>query len=126
MTNSPPGRSVADVPTVAAPTTQRRAEVLRLLVQPVLVLLLTPIFVPIVTHIGFDPVHFGILMMSLVPMGSMTPPVGVAMFTVCGLLKCPTHEYVLESLPFAVTILGVVAILVFIPEVVLFLPRVLM
>ncbi|MDX9861852.1 MAG: TRAP transporter large permease subunit, partial [Rhodospirillales bacterium] len=92
----------------------------------VLVLLLTPIFVPIITHIGFDPVHFGILMMSLVTMGSMTPPVGVAMFTVCGLLKCPTHEYVLESLPFAVTILGVVAILVFIPEVVLFLPRVLM
>ena len=92
----------------------------------VLVLLLTPIFVPVATHIGYDPVHFGILMMSIVTMGSMTPPVGVAMFTVCGLLKCSTHEYVVESLPFAFTIIGVVAILVFIPEVVLFLPNLLM
>jgi tripartite ATP-independent transporter DctM subunit len=92
----------------------------------VLVLLLTPIFVPVITHLGIDPVHFGILMMSLVTMGSMTPPVGVAMFTVCGLLKCSTHEYVVESLPFAFTILGLVAILVFIPDVVLFLPNLLM
>jgi tripartite ATP-independent transporter DctM subunit len=92
----------------------------------VLVLLLTPIFVPVVTHIGVDPVHFGILMMSIVTMGSMTPPVGVAMFTVCGLLKCSTHEYVVEALPFTFTIIAVVAILVFIPDVVLFLPKVLM
>jgi tripartite ATP-independent transporter DctM subunit len=92
----------------------------------VLVLLLTPIFVPVITHLGIDPVHFGILMMSLVTMGSMTPPVGVAMFTVCGLLKCSTHEYAVESMPFVFTILGVVAILVFIPDVVLFLPRLLM
>ena len=92
----------------------------------VLVLLLTPIFVPIVTRIGFDPVHFGILMMSIVTLGSMTPPVGVAMFTVCGLLKCPTQEYVVESLPFAFTVLTLVAVLIFIPDVVLFLPNLLM
>ncbi len=92
----------------------------------VLVLLLTPIFVPVITHLGIDPVHFGILMMSIVTMGSMTPPVGVAMFTVCGLLKCSTHEYAIESLPFTFTIIIVVAILVFIPDVVLFLPNALM
>lgn len=92
----------------------------------VLVLLLTPIFVPVITRIGIDPVHFGILMMSIVTMGSMTPPVGVAMFTVCGLLKCPTRDYLVESLPFAFTIVALVAVLVFIPDVVLFLPRLLM
>lgn len=92
----------------------------------VLVLLLTPIFVPVITHLGVDPVHFGILMMSIVTMGSMTPPVGVAMFTVCGLLKCSTHEYAIEALPFTFTIIIVVAILVFIPDVVLFLPNALM
>lgn len=92
----------------------------------VLVLLLTPIFVPIVTKIGFDPVHFGILMMSIVTMGSMTPPVGVAMFTVCGLLDCPTHEYAIESIPFTITILGVVALLIFTPGLVLYLPNLLM
>ncbi len=44
----------------------------------VMVLLLTPIFVPIITKLGVDPVHFGIVMMSVVTLGSMTPPVGPA------------------------------------------------
>jgi TRAP-type transport system large permease protein len=92
----------------------------------VLVLLLTPIFVPIVTRFGIDPVHFGILMMTLVTLGSMTPPVGVAMFTVCGLLRCPTEEYVVASLPFVLAIILLVALLTFLPGVVLFLPNLLM
>jgi TRAP-type transport system large permease protein len=47
----------------------------------ILVLLLTPIFVPVITKAGVDPVHFGILMMTIVTLGSMTPPVGAAMYT---------------------------------------------
>ena len=92
----------------------------------VIVLLLTPIFVPVIQHLGFDPVHFGILMMSVVTLGSMTPPVGVAMYTVCGLLKCPTEDYVIESLPFILAVLVLVSILAFFPDVVLYLPRHLM
>ena len=52
----------------------------------VIVLLLTPILVPIVTKAGIDPVHFGLVMMTATTLGGMTPPVGVAMYTVCGLL----------------------------------------
>lgn len=89
----------------------------------ILVLLLTPIFVPIIRSIGFDPVHFGILMMTVVTLGSMTPPVGVAMYTVCSLLDCRVEEYVRESLPFLAAILALVALLLFLPDVVLFLPR---
>lgn len=89
----------------------------------VLVLLLTPIFVPIIVKIGVNPVHFGILMMTLVTLGSMTPPVGVAMYTVCSILDCPIEEYVKESLPFVAAILILVAGLLFLPDVVLFLPR---
>ena len=92
----------------------------------VLVLLLTPIFLPIVTPLGVDPVHFGILMMTIVTLGSMTPPVGVAMYTVCSLLDCPVEEYVVESLPFIFTILVLVAILALWPGLVLFLPNALM
>lgn len=88
----------------------------------VLVLLLTPIFVPIITDLGFDPVHFGILMMTLVTLGSMTPPVGVAMYTVCSLLDCKVEEYVRESIPFLVAIVALVALLLFVPEIVLFVP----
>ncbi|WP_370321156.1 TRAP transporter large permease [Oricola sp.] len=89
----------------------------------VLVLLLTPIFVPVIKSVGFDPVHFGILMMTLVTLGSMTPPVGVAMYTVCSLLDCKIEDYVRESLPFVGAIILLVMVLLFFPGVVLFLPH---
>lgn len=92
----------------------------------VLVLLLTPIFVPIIQKLGVDPVHFGILMMSIVTLGSMTPPVGVAMYTVCSILDTPIEEYTVEAIPFVAAILAVVALLAFFPQVVLWLPNLLM
>lgn len=88
----------------------------------ILVLLLTPIFVPVITKAGVDPVHFGILMMTIVTLGSMTPPVGVAMYTVCGLLETPLEDYVRESLPFFAAIFVLVVLLLFFPGLVLFLP----
>ncbi|WP_028306990.1 TRAP transporter large permease [Desulfitibacter alkalitolerans] len=88
-------------------------------------LLFTPIFLPIVKSVGVDPVHFGILMMTIVTMGAMTPPVGVAMYTVCSILGCPTEHYVKEALPFIAAILILVTFLIFFPQVVLFLPNLL-
>ena len=92
----------------------------------VLVLLLTPIFLPIVRAVGVDDVHFGILMMTIVTLGSMTPPVGVAMYTVCSLLDCPVEEYIVESLPLIGAVLVLVAILALWPGLVLFLPNLVM
>jgi tripartite ATP-independent transporter DctM subunit len=89
----------------------------------ILVLLLTPIFVPVIQRVGVDPVHFGILMMTIVTLGSMTPPVGVAMYTVCGMLDTPLEDYIRESLPFLAAIFLLVALLMFVPELVLFLPN---
>ncbi|WP_174802464.1 TRAP transporter large permease [Martelella limonii] len=89
----------------------------------ILVLLLTPILVPVVVKAGVDPVHFGILMMTIVTFGGMTPPVGVAMFTVCSLLDTKIEEYVKESWPFIVAIMALVALLLFVPGIVLFLPN---
>lgn len=89
----------------------------------VLVLLLTPIFVPIITSAGVDPVQFGIMMMTIVTLGGMTPPVGVAMFAVCSLLNCRIDEYVRESVPFIATVVLLVLLLLFVPDLTLFLPR---
>lgn len=86
-------------------------------------LLLTPIFLPIVKAAGVDPVHFGILMMTMITMGSMTPPVGVVLYTVCSLLDCPTDEYIKESVPFVFSVIFLLLILTFIPQLVLFLPN---
>lgn len=87
------------------------------------VLLLTPIFLPIVVKVGVDPVHFGILMMTLVTMGGMTPPVGVAMYTACSLLECPTEQYIKESIPFIAAILVEIIILTLFPQIVMWLPN---
>ncbi|MDP2698337.1 TRAP transporter large permease [Thalassospira sp.] len=89
----------------------------------VLVLLLTPIFVPIIKQLGFDPVHFGILMMTIVTLGSMTPPVGVAMYTVCAIMNVKIEHYVRESLPFLAAIVLLVLTMLLLPDIVLFLPR---
>lgn len=89
----------------------------------VIVLLLTPIFLPVAESVGVDPVHFGILMMTLVTMGAMTPPVGVAMFTACSIIKCPTEDYIRESIPFITAIIVLVLVLLFFPQLVMFLPN---
>jgi len=89
----------------------------------VIVLLLTPILLPIVRKLGVDPIHFGILMMTIVTMGVMTPPIGTAVYIVCGILKTPLDEYIKESLPFFGAILLLVFVLIFLPDVVTFLPN---
>ena len=92
----------------------------------VLVMLLTPIVVPVITAAGIDPVHFGLIMMTLVTFGGMTPPVGVSMFTVCGILGASYQGYSWQLLPLAFAVLTVVILMILFPDLVLFLPRMLM
>jgi tripartite ATP-independent transporter DctM subunit len=86
-------------------------------------LLLTPIFLPIVKSLGIDPVHFGVLMATVVTLGVMTPPIGSALYTVCGIIGCPVEDYTKESLPFLGAVLIELAILTFLPGVVLWIPN---
>lgn len=97
-----------------------------LLEATVVVMLLTPILVPVIKAAGVDPVHFGLLMMTLVTFGGMTPPVGISMYTVCGILRCSFFDYSRELLPFALAVFVVVLGIIFFPDVVLFLPNLLM
>ncbi|WP_439594330.1 TRAP transporter large permease [Falsiroseomonas sp.] len=89
----------------------------------VITLLLTPILVPVITRLGIDPVHFGLVMMTTVTLGGMTPPVGVAMYTVCGMLDCPMDEYTREALPFLAAVIALIVLMVFWPGLVLFVPN---
>ena len=92
----------------------------------VIVLLLTPILVPIVVKAGIDPVLFGLVMMTSTTLGSMTPPVGVAMYTVCGLLDTPMDEYTREALPLILAVVGLIFAMAFFPPIVTLLPELLM
>ncbi len=91
----------------------------------VTVLLLTPILVPMVQSVGIDPVHFGILMMIMVTFGGTTPPVGVAMYAVCNILKCSTSEYLKAAMPFFIAVVALVILLAVFPSIVMFLPNLL-
>ncbi|MEH7113151.1 TRAP transporter large permease [Neobacillus niacini] len=88
----------------------------------VITLLLTPIFVPIVTSVGIDPVHFGLVMMTVTTFGIITPPMGVSLFTVSQIMGCSPQDTVKEAIPFYIATMLVVAIMVFFPDLVLFVP----
>ena len=90
------------------------------------ILLVTPIVLPVLVDAGYNPVHMGILMVTLINFGGLTPPVGVIMFTVCGILRCRTGEFSLASVPFFLAMIGFIALLAAIPWLSLYLPRTLM
>ena len=89
----------------------------------VVALLLTPILLPVVTAVGVDPVHFGLLMMTVVTMGIMTPPTGIALFTTSSIMGCKPEETSRASIPFLIAVLVVVVIVAAFPQLVLFLPN---
>ena len=90
------------------------------------VLLLTPLFLPLLIAQGHDPIHFGVLMVAILTMGGNTPPIGVTMYTVCGMLRCSVWEYTRESLPFLIVMLSVFLLLALVPGLVTWLPSTLM
>jgi TRAP-type C4-dicarboxylate transport system permease large subunit len=65
-------------------------------------------------------------MMSATTLGSMTPPVGVAMYTVCGLLNTPMDEYAREALPLILAVVMLIFVMAFYPPIVMFLPDLVM
>ena len=91
----------------------------------VVILLLTPILLPMCQSVGIDPVHLGLLMCVIVTMGVNTPPVGMSMYTVNTILDCSLQEYTKSMIPFLAAILLAIGLLAFFPDAVLFLPRLL-
>ncbi len=89
----------------------------------VIILLFTAILLPLVSEVGVDPVHFGIIFMLVVVLGLVTPPVGVSMYTVCSVLDSPVEDYLKECMPFILAIILVDVILIFFPDIVLFIPN---
>ena len=89
----------------------------------IIILLLTPILLPLIRDIGVDPVLFGVVMSVVVTMGILTPPVGIAMYIVCGTLECKLQSYLKESIPFIAAVLFLVALYLSFPRVLLFLPN---
>jgi tripartite ATP-independent transporter DctM subunit len=88
----------------------------------VLIIMLTPIFLPLIRDLDGDPVHFGLVFIIAATIGNFTPPVGAAMYAVCSILKCPINDYTRESIPFMIAVSIVTLTLIFIPDAVTFVP----
>ena len=88
----------------------------------IVVLLTTPIFLPLIKQLGIDPVMFGMLICTVSCMGILTPPVGVAMYIVCDNLKVPLSEWMKESIPFLIAVIIVVVLMIGFPEIATWLP----
>lgn len=91
-------------------------------VDPIVVILvLVPIFAPVVRSVGLDPVLVGTIITLQVAIGSATPPFGCDIFTAIAVFKRPYIEVVRGTPPFIVILLGVSVALIFFPQIALFL-----
>ena len=87
----------------------------------VVILILVPIFAPVVKSVGLDPVLVGTIITLQVAIGSATPPFGCDIFTAIAVFKRPYTEVVKGTPPFIVMLLGVSVALIFFPQIALFL-----
>jgi tripartite ATP-independent transporter DctM subunit len=91
-------------------------------VDPIVVILvLVPIFAPVVQSVGLDPVHVGIIITLQVAIGSATPPFGCDIFTAIAVFKRPYMEVIRGTPPFIFILLSVAVLLIFFPPIALFL-----
>ncbi|MDV3429580.1 MAG: TRAP transporter large permease [Bacillota bacterium] len=88
-----------------------------------LILITTPILLPVAMKIGVDPVHFGIIMMLNLSVGLLTPPVGSTLFVGCALGDIPIEKLSKAMIPFYITMVIVLMIITYIPQIVMFMPN---
>jgi tripartite ATP-independent transporter DctM subunit len=87
------------------------------------VLIFTPIFLPIVTNMGVDPIHFGIIMVLNLSIGLCTPPVGTLLFVGCSISKIGIEKVIRPLLPMYAVMVLVLLLITYFPGLTLWLPR---
>lgn len=91
-----------------------------------IILIATPVLLPVAQAVGINPIHFGVIMMLNLGIGLTTPPVGAALFAVCSIGKVGMSRAVRATLPMYLVMLLVLVIVNLLPDIVLFLPGLLM
>ncbi|MCG8471508.1 MAG: TRAP transporter large permease subunit, partial [Desulfobacterales bacterium] len=88
-----------------------------------IIMLVTPVLLPIMTSLGVDPIHFGIVLVCCCGVGFSTPPLGENMFIASGIGGVTLEEISLKALPFCAITVGVILIMAYCPTLVMWLPR---
>ncbi|WP_232716323.1 TRAP transporter large permease subunit [Epibacterium ulvae] len=90
-----------------------------------IILILAPVFLPILSHYGIDPVYFGILLTINLAVGANTPPLGIDLMAACRVGKIPLSDSFVYLAPFLGVMVGVLLLLVLFPTLITDLPAVL-
>jgi tripartite ATP-independent transporter DctM subunit len=90
-----------------------------------ILLVIVPVLLPTARALGIDPVHFGVVAVVNIMIGLVTPPYGLLLFMMSKIADIPLKDLVREVLPFLWVMIGALALITFVPELVLFLPRLL-
>lgn len=88
-----------------------------------IILIMTPILLPIATSIGIDPVHFGVIMILNLGIGIITPPVGNVLFIGSAISKIKIETLARSMVPFYIVMVIVLMIVTYLPDVVMFIPN---
>ncbi|MDD6351743.1 MAG: TRAP transporter large permease subunit, partial [Lachnospiraceae bacterium] len=81
------------------------------------ILILTPILLPIVTSVGMNPIHFGIMMVVNLAIGFVTPPIGVNLFVASSLTKVPVMDIAKKAVPMILLFLVALLLITYIPAI---------
>jgi tripartite ATP-independent transporter DctM subunit len=90
-----------------------------------ILLVIIPVFIPTAQALGVDMVHFGVMVVVNIMIGLITPPYGLLLFVMTRIANVSLRDLVREMLPFLLAMLASLAVITFVPDVVLFLPRLL-
>jgi C4-dicarboxylate transporter DctM subunit len=88
-----------------------------------ILLIIVPVLLPTAQALGVDPVHFGVVAVVNIMIGLVTPPYGLLLFMMVKIADVPLRDMVREVMPFLAAMIGALALITFIPGLVLFLPR---
>ncbi|MEO6564641.1 MAG: TRAP transporter large permease [Casimicrobiaceae bacterium] len=88
-----------------------------------ILLIIVPVLLPTAAALGVDPVHFGIVAVINIMIGLITPPYGLLLFMMVKIAEVPLRDLVREVLPFLGVTIGVLVLITLVPDIVLFLPR---
>jgi tripartite ATP-independent transporter DctM subunit len=88
-----------------------------------LLILVTPVIMPLVYTYGVDPVHFGVMLCLNLTLALIHPPIGMNMFIVCAISRVSVREYTREVIPFLIVLILALICVIYIPDLVLLLPR---
>lgn len=88
-----------------------------------IILLVTPVLLPVMEALGVDPIHFGVVLVCCCGVGFSTPPLGENMFIASGIADTSLERISYKALPFCAVTIGAILLIVFFPQIALFLPQ---